>query len=141
MCNQIHFFTAYIKFNLEQAVRGIDLIHTLNRGFSLSDTFLLTPTFLPAKTQSASVSMAWLCLRPLSTSLASSIESSPGRPGSKAGEAIGDSSTLKRMDPSLGRSGKGGSRVAAMAVMTLVVPMVSMQLLSSRENCRHAKRL
>ena len=48
---------------------------------------------------------------------------------------MGESSTLKRMDPSLGRSGNGASRVAAMAVMTRVVPIVSMQLLSSRENC------
>ena len=105
-----------------------------------SDIPCPVPTFLPARTQRASESMAWLCLRPRSTSLASSTASSPGRPGSKAGDAMGDSSTLKRTEPSLGRSGNGGSRAATTAVMTRVVPMHTVQLLSSRENCMHEGR-
>jgi hypothetical protein len=61
--------------------------------------------------------------------------SGPGRPASNAGDAIGDSSTLKSSCPSLGRSPKGASRVAATTAITRVPPSCSVALLSSSENC------
>ncbi len=60
----------------------------------------------------------------------------PGRPASKLGDAMGLSSTLMRREPSLGRSGNGGSRAAVTTVMTRVSPIVRITPLSSGANCK-----
>ena len=89
-------------------------------------------TFLPGSMHSFSVSMACDSRIPLSTTLASSTESSPGGPGSKFGEAKGTSSALTVITPSLGVSGNGSPVSTFTPQSTSVLPRKTLAEPSAR---------
>mmetsp|Transcript_8300 Transcript_8300/g.14296 ORF Transcript_8300/g.14296 Transcript_8300/m.14296 type:complete len:201 (-) Transcript_8300:237-839(-) len=102
-----------------------DTLHASRSAPPWSNTWINTlsaQTFRPDKTHNASVSIAPLPFKLRSMTRATSTASSEGRPASNDGEAIGLNSTLKRTEPSFGRSGNGSTSSAVTDESTLVGP-------------------
>ena len=79
-------------------------------------------TLRPASTHSDSTSTAPVSRIARSRTLASSCASSPGLPGSKFGDAMGENSTLMLILPSLLRAPEGCSSLALTTASTRVSP-------------------
>jgi hypothetical protein len=80
---------------------------TLNVVQSLRIETFQTITFSPAMIQSDSVSTALESFKQRSSIRATSVARGDDLPTSNAGEAMGESSTLKNRSPSVGRWGRG----------------------------------
>mmetsp|Transcript_6999 Transcript_6999/g.28820 ORF Transcript_6999/g.28820 Transcript_6999/m.28820 type:complete len:215 (+) Transcript_6999:245-889(+) len=98
---------------------------TLPHASSTCTSHRTCQTCFPASTQSDSTSTAPVSRMARSSTTATSDASSPGRPGSKLGEAMGENSTLMETLPSLERPPLGCSSVALTTASTRVCPSVT----------------